>query len=221
MSQSVHLVTSADLEITNLRMECFLFYKHSFDPNYCLYRQIYSVFFPLVSIRCMVSPDYFLNNLQTTLNLKLTLTAAAKPATERSGAACTPADLPADIFPMPPLTLQNKHKSALQLSTTVPWALLVPAIIQCTTACTAQLRSTITFFFAAIIRFEQRANWDLLHCRTINLVWVELSGSKCVCRTYNTVFKGLNKVSLPCSNISWHAVWNEHFVCSYLTALWR
>lgn len=33
----------------------------------------YSCFLPLVSIQCMVTQDYYLNNLQTTPNLKLTL----------------------------------------------------------------------------------------------------------------------------------------------------
>lgn len=44
--------------------------------------------------------------------------------------------------------------SALQLSTTVPWVLLVPAIIQCTSVHAAHTHSTITFSLSQLSRWS-------------------------------------------------------------------
>lgn len=89
----------------------------------------------------------------------------AHAAAEHSRSVCTPADPPGDNFSAPPrLTLQSKHRSAVQLSAAAPSVLLVS--------------STITFIFAVMIRWGRRAELALFHQELINCVWGELSGPK-------------------------------------------
>ncbi len=171
-----------------------------------------------MSIRSRITRDDYLNILQPTLNLKLTLVQRLGQRLSAQGQSALQQTCLPIISPSPSHFARQTHVCSpinyySSLSIIGAYNYSVHFSVPC----------TITFFFAAIIMLEQWANWDLFHCRTINLVWVDLSGSKCVCRSYNMLFGGMNEVSPPeisalFKNVLCSPVW-IHQICGLILLL--